>query len=261
MSQGPLEALNRQLDKFRVPSLSILLARFNSLEEFEEFLRLVRELLPEREGDILSNPEPHKQISAFMSYFADRYFPLEENLVIDTEEEYALLTRCIPIIPRGVGGETYNQELPTEVFRTGLQLMAYLVESPYAVEDVRIPLAEICEEYVPRELLQRVGAGYDLEELRWRLDGTKYSPVALWAGIIWHDTGNTFMDIDIESEGYLWEAPEWGKEVVDGLTLEWQAADRMEEEVMNFADWLEGDPPARFEEIVDFIERRANAIQ
>lgn len=261
MSQGPLEALEKRLDKYRIPSLAILLARFNSLEEFEEFLRIVRELLPERERDILANPEPRQQISAFVSYFADRYFPLEEGLQFDNEGDYALLTRFIPVIPRGLGAEEYHQELPSDNIKPGLQLMAYLVECPYAVEeDVRIPLAEACEEHVPRELLQRVPRdGYSLEELRRRLDGTEYSPAGLWAAIIWHETGNIFLDIDFESEGYLWEAPEWSKEVADDLTLQWQQADRIDEEVINFANWLEEDPPARFEEIIDFIERRANA--
>jgi len=58
------------------PSLSILIAQIGEIEDYHDFVKLVKEFLPEREKDILHELTPAAQMAAFTSYFEDRYFPL-----------------------------------------------------------------------------------------------------------------------------------------------------------------------------------------
>jgi len=251
MPTEPLQALSQKLKSLGIPSLGILIARLMEAEEYEDFVSLIREFLPEREEDILHNPSPARQVSQFASYFEDRYFPLEENFKMGDIEGYADLTRGIPIIPRGLSYDDYHS-IPEENWRLGIQLLTYLVESPY---DEAIALAEACEGHLSRELLQQV-KGFDLGFLRQALKDTPYQGLARWAEIIWRDTGNYFLDTSYDDLG-IEGLPFWSKSEVEQLTQEWQQADLIEREILHLAEWLEEDPPARFEELVNFIlERR-----
>ena len=253
---GALSALARMMRSLGPPSLSILIARLSEMEEYEDFVNLVREFLPEREEDILHELNPCAQMAAFASYFEDRYFPLEDNFKLGEGESYNDITRCIPVIIRGLSYEDY--EYITSDWREGYQLMAYLLESPYEEGDTRISLAEACEEHVPVELLQRVPeGGLSLDEAHRILDNTPYKALALWADIMCANTGNFFLDTDYEM---LWSGgafPEWDRETVEILTRQWQQADLIEQEIYDLAEFLEGDPATRFGEILNFIlERR-----
>lgn len=55
---GPLLTLARKLQSVGPRSLSILLSRFVDIEDYKEFVRIVKEFLPEREVEILSCPAP-----------------------------------------------------------------------------------------------------------------------------------------------------------------------------------------------------------
>lgn len=254
MPDGALSVLAQRLRSLGVPSLSVLIARLEGAEEYEDFVALVREFLPERERDILSETTPQAQVAAFASYFEDRYFPLDDSFKWGDIEGYGQLTGYIPVIPLGLSYDDY--QFISSDWRGGFQLMTYLVESPFG--DERVALAEACEEYVPRELIERVfESGLSPGQAHRVFDDTPYKALALWAGIVWHDTGNFFLDTDLEE---LWAEipPEWDRETVEHLTAEWQQAERIQQEVANLADWLEEDPPARFEELLNFVlnERR-----
>ncbi|GAI11416.1 unnamed protein product, partial [marine sediment metagenome] len=58
----------------------------------------------------------------------------------------------------------------------------------------------------------------------------------------------------------LWSGgalPEWDQETVEILTRHWQQANLIEQEIFDLYEVLEGDPTARFEEILNLIlERR-----
>lgn len=248
MSEGALSALAGRLRSLGVPLLSVLIARLEEAEDYEKFVALVKEFLPERERDILGETTPDRQVAAFATYFEDRYFPLDDRFKLGDVESYGDLTRSIPVIPQGLSYDDYN--FIASDWRGGFQLMSYLVESPFGEE--RAALAEACEEYVPRELLERVPEGLSPGELNRLLDGTPFKPLADWANIVWHDTGNFFLDTDVES---LWSEgpPEWDRGIVEQLTTEWQQAERTQQEICDLAEWLEGDPPARFEELLNFI--------
>ena len=254
---GPLLALAQRMLSLGLPSLSILIARLGEMEEYEDFVILVREFLPEREGEILHELTPASQVARFASYFEDRYFPIDDNLKLGEVESYYELTRGIPVIVRGISYEDYHDVASD--WRPGVQLMTYLIEDPYE-GDSRIALAEACQEHVPIDLLQRVPeGGLSLGEAHQLLDNTPYKALALWGDIVCMDTGNFFFDTDYEmlwSGGYL---PEWNRETVEYLTEQWQQADHIDQEVSNLIGWMEEDPTTRFGEILNFIlERRGN---
>ena len=253
---GALLALTRRMLSLGPPSLSILIARLSEMEEYDDFVNIVKEFLPEREEEILHELTPAIQVAAFASYFEDRYFPLNDNLKLGEGESYYELTRSIPVIVKGLSYDDY-QYIPSD-WRPGFQLMTYLLEDPYEEGDAPIALAEACQEHVPVELLQRVPeGGLSLGEAHQLLDNTRYKALALWGDVMWFSTGNFFIDTDYEM---LWGGgygPDWDRETVENLTQQWQQSERIEQEVSDLADWLEEDLATRFEEILNFIlERR-----
>jgi hypothetical protein len=136
--------------------------------------------------------------------------------------------------------------------------MSYLIRNPFEGE-MDVALAEACEEHVPRELLQRVPEnGLEPEEIHQLLNGTRYEGLAIWADMIWHSTGNFFLDTDYEE---LWSGLfiEWNREEVERLTRDWQQAEELQNRLSEFANWLEGDLATRFEELLNFIvEQKRN---
>lgn len=252
---GALLALTRRMLSLRPPSLSILIARLSEMEDYDDFVNLVKEFLPEREEDILNQLTPTAQMTAFASYFEDRYFPLEDIFKLGEGESYYELTRFIPVTVRGLSYDDY--EYITSDWRPGYQLMTYILESPHDQGDDHISLAEACQEHVPVGLLQRVPeGGISLGEAHRILDDTPYKALALWADVMFANTGNFFLDTDYE---LLWNGmpPEWDRETVENLTRQWQQADLIEQQICDLAEFLEGDPAIRFGEIINFIlERR-----
>ena len=252
---GPLSALIRRMRSLNPPSLSILIAQIGEIEDYHDFVKLVKEFLPEREKDILHELTPAAQMAAFASYFEDRYFPLEDNFKLGEGESYYDITRFIPVIVRGLSYDDYDEI--TSDWRHGYQLMTYLLESPFDEANTRTSLSEACQEHVPIQVLQRVPeGGIPLDAAHRILDDTPYKALALWADVMHANTGNFFLDTNYE---LLWNgaAAEWDRETVETLTRQWQEADRIQQEIQDLAEFLEGDPATRFEEILNFIlERR-----
>ena len=249
---GSLSALAQRILSLGPPSISILVARLGEIEEYQDFINLVREFLPEREAEILHNITAATQMAAFASYFGDRYFPIEDRGEL---ESYCELTRGIPIICLGVSYEEYHC-ISTDS-RDGVQLATLLIEDPYE-GGAHIALAEACSELVPVELIRLVPeGGISAEEAHQLLNDTKYEGLALWADILCANTGNFFLDTDYEMLYSGCELPDWSQEVVARLTTEWQQAGVINEKVGNFIVWLEEDLEPRFRELLNFIlERR-----
>ena len=251
---SPLSVLIVRLQPFGPPSLSAMISKFGDVEEYQEFVMLIRDYLPEYEAEILRQPSQGAQIQNFATRFRDRYFPLAyhvEYMVCDMDFQYSDLTRGIPVEPRGWTYDEYDM-LSTDA-RPGLQLMAHLLESPYDIGD-GVSLAEACSEHVPIEMLNQVPEGgikYDLiGEL---FKDSPYKPIAMLADWWFQNTGNFFLDTDYEMMFYNMGEPPWDMETVETLTRQWQQADEYQEEVENFLEWLEGDIQVRFQEILDFI--------
>ena len=255
---SPLENLGVKLKRLGPPSLSVLIALVRDAEEYQSFISLVREFLPEREREILGQSTPALQMSAFATHFQDRYFPLDGTFINGVAEGYGDITRRIPVTVMGMSWEDYHDI--TE-YRPGCQFMTYLLAVPEGQDkEARIPIGEVCAEHVGAELLQRVPeGGIAHDEVHDLLKGTRYEALAHWADLLDWQTGNFFLDTSYEE---LYEdpfSPEWNKGVVEELTQEWLKAEKIEEEVGNLADWLEEDPPAHFEELLDFIlQKRGN---
>lgn len=259
---SPLLALAYKLCSLRPPSLSILLARLAGAEDFKAFVGIVREFLPEREQEILRRPDPVDQISAFANHFAARYFPLDESFSDmlyedDVEEAYLYFLRGIPVQVLGISEDDYHS-MP-ESYRLGYQLIAYLLEDPYEDQGGgRVALAEACREHVPIHLLERVPeGGLSFNVAHELLNGTEYEALAQYGDILAKNTNNDFLNID-----YDWlcecQPPPWERDYVESLTEQWQQAEVINDSVHRLVEWIEVDPPTRFEAILNFIEGKNN---
>ena len=261
---GSLSALARRLQALVLPSLTALIARLWREEDYQQFLSMVKELLPEREAEILRNLTPATQVAAFASYFEDRYFPLQDHFREPESgmvESYSDFTRSIPIILRSISYEDYH-DLASGNFRDGTLVSTLLIEDPYSGDgDTHIAIAEACLQLVPAELIQLVPeGGISPEEAHQLLNDTEYEGLALWADQLHLSTNNIFFDTDYEMFWGGYDQLDWDLEIVERLTREWQQADVIDEKVGRFFDWLEGDLEPRFRELLNFIlERRGNA--
>ena len=251
-----------------IPSLGALIGRFGDIESYQDFVRLVREYLPEREADILGHAEPGEQVAAFADYFEDRYFPLWPMLRDGAAEGYADLTYHIPVTCRGVSCEDY--ELIASEWREGYQLLTWLAENPWGTTDgqgvfhprgPQVSLAEACEAVVGAALLERLPAGgLPPAELHRLFDKTRYRAVAMWADILHQDTGCEFLDNDEDSMGCT-IPPEWCREEVEHLTKAWHQGELLYNQVVELVGWLEEDLKGHFAVLVNIIEQRGGAIR
>lgn len=225
------------------PLPSHLVSLMQSSEAYARFLELVREYLPEHEREILAESSEWGRIAAFINRFADGYFPLDEGA-----ETYEDFIAGIPVLVQGISYDAYH-EMPS-YWRPGLLLMTYLVESPYEDEG-RVALGEECLGYVSQALLWRVPQrGFSPETLEQIVSGSRYQALGSWARILWHSTGRFFLDVDFDSLAY--EDLSWDRETVESLTQDWLQAEATVQAVFQLAEWLEEDPPTRFEEMLSF---------
>ena len=254
---GPILTLANKLTSLGVPSISILIAWLDNAEDFAAFLNLVDEFLPERRPEILSETSPGAQISVFADYFADRYFPLDDYVRYGDAGEYEELTYRIPLTVQGISYDDYH-EISSD-YRAGIQLIAYLIRNPYEdFEEANVSLAEACQEHVSQELIKRAAAiQLEPEEAHKLLNDTPYEQLAHWTDRLHCCTNNFFLDTDYEM--LMQDILGWDREDVEVLTTQWHQAQATENRLTEFVEWLEGDLPGRFEEIVNFIsERRAD---
>jgi hypothetical protein len=230
------------------PLLSALVALIRDYEDYADFVALIREYLPEHETEILRHTAPGGQIATFASRFQDRYFPLSCSLLDGMAEDYACLTRAIPVVPEGL--DYYQQGEPWNL-RDGLMLMTYLLQEEQ-VDAVLVALSEACAELVPQKLLE-CAPRLNKIELHRLLNGTRFEGLAIWADYWEHDTGNILLDVCYED---CPEEPCWCREEVESLTQEWQRSEVLLNKIHDLAEWLEEDPEIRFKEFIQFIEQR-----
>jgi len=250
---SPLLILGHKLRSLGPPSLTTLIARLEETREYDEFRFLVKEFLPEREREIIGEQTPGAQIAKFVSYFQDRYFPLEEYLAYDVEE-YAQLVSSIPVVVLGMSYDDYEC-IPSDS-RPGIQLMAYLIECPYDDGGTRVALAEACREHVPVELLKQVPEnGISLDEAHRLFNGTRYKGLAIWADMLNCNTGNFFLDTDYEMMGSSMGI-EWSREDVDDLTRQWRQAESLSKKAYDLSYKIDKQPEKLFKEIIEFISKK-----
>jgi hypothetical protein len=231
-----------------------LVGRLGQVEDYGDFVALVRRFLPEREIDILYQSTPAAQIAAFANYFEERYFPLQDMFKDGDVDEYEQLTQGIPVVVMGISYDYYCEI--DSYMRAGIQLMTYLVQDPF--QEDRVALAEACAHIVSKELVALVPPeGFPQEVCRSLVD-TPYKGLMHWRDQLWGETGNYFLDL---SDDELWScggcgSPDWDTEVVDELTHLWQQAEQIDREIGHFAVWLEESPEERFQEVLNFMLER-----
>lgn len=250
---GPLAVLAKKLTA-APPSISTLIGYLEQSEGLQEFIRLIREFLPDRETEIMANPLM-EQIQAFVNFFEERYFPLHQSAWWVDEDSYYEIASYIPIQRLGLSWDDYH-EIP-DVYNPGIQLLTALVATPFedfGDEGSRVPLLEACSRFVGKELVQRLPKnGWRREDLHRLLDGTQFEGVALWGDILWHDSDSVFFNVTWEDE--LYDA-DWCRETVDYLTEEWPKAMAIQDKVNNLVVWLEDAPAAHFQELIEAIMLR-----
>ncbi len=256
-SVTPIEVLKERITVFRPPAIDVLISRFSGVEEYNDFVKLIRRYLPEREADILSNTSPVAQMASFASFFEDRYLPLHrvfrEGFI---ENEYSEILRDIPVYTIGFGWEDYESLHDS---RLGCQLMSYIFAPPFegdkAQQNVRISLADgfpsAYSEAV--KLLPETGIGLDVARKIFK--GKKWARLLNWAKYINQVTNNWFLDTDDEMRSNCMLMDWFEDGIIDAMTADWTVAERIYDEMMDFAAYLEDDKegPSRFKKIVDFI--------
>ena len=185
------------------------------------------------------------RVETFLAEVNRRLFPVEECC-----EEYATLIRAIPFQPMG-----YDEEALEGLYdRPGFQALIALVapDAPAAAarsqllhERCDVPLATLA--FLPRE-------PPSLAELRRRFDGGPRAAVADMARWLRAETGTVFLDSTYESAESYWLA--WTEFYVAALAEQWTVARALMDRVGALAEWLEGDLPRRFRELLLIIGRR-----
>jgi len=250
----PLGVLRERLRNARPPSISILLNFFRNTETYNDFVKLIREYLPEREKEILEKPTPREQMACFASHFEDRYLPLHPSFRDgDCEDDYYELLREIPVMVMGFGWEDYHA---LNDARLGCQLMSYLFQPPWEEEQAgeRVALVDGFSPAYQHEAERVPARGITLKAANRIFKGKKWEGLRKWALYINQDTGNWFLDTDDEMRGNM-QMMEWDKETVEAMTSEWAQGNAIDDKMMGFATWLEDekDGVTHFKQTVDFL--------
>jgi hypothetical protein len=274
----PLLDLGRWLLSLAAPpSITDLIAQLDEVEEYEQFIHLVRHFVPEAADDILARPSPEEKIGAFAQAFSGRYFQLDDRFIEGDVEGYSDIMRFIPVVVLGITWDDYH-ELAHDS-REGIQLMAYLLADPYRPDDsmpgeaeagARLALYDSLRDFMPQELLDRVPqGGLSYDEAQRIFAASRFKAIALFSQMIGCCTNNLFLDTDVEMlcQG---SCPEWDAATVEELKQQWLEAEQIQNEVYSFCAWLEQDPVKHFSEVLYFLERGryvvttgpdANAVQ
>jgi hypothetical protein len=252
----PLAALREKLHDVHPPSISLILSLFQNVETYNNFVKLVRDFLPEREKEILEKPSPSAQIAAFASYFEDRYLPLHPVFKDgEVEDDYYELLRDIPVMVMGFDWEDYHE---LNNARLGLQLMCYLFEPPFKEDSdqagERVALVDGFPSAYQREAQRIPASGISLDDAKLIFKGKKWIGLRNCAEYINQATDNWFLDTDDEMRGDM-QPMEWDKETVASMTQEWLKANAFYDKIMEFALWLEDkkEGVTHFKKTVDFF--------
>jgi hypothetical protein len=252
----PLAALKEKLCDVHPPSISLLRSLFQNVETYNDFVKLVRDFLPEREQEILGKTTPSAQMAAFASYFEDRYLPLHPAFKEgEIEDDYYELLRDIPVMVMGFSWEDYHELNST---RLGMQLMCYLFEPPMQGDSdmagERVAMVDAFSPEYQCEARKVPEGGISLDDARLIFKGKKWIGMRNCAEYINQSTDNWFLDTDEEMRSNM-QNEEWDKETVASMSQEWLKANAYYDKIMNFASWLEDkkEGVAHFRQMVDFL--------
>ncbi len=228
------------------------------------FVRIVREVFPDRAEELLGASAPgvsreRARMRALSRLLSEQYLPLGG---LDGYED---IRRGIPIPRLGATDYDYHD---VGLLRPGALLLRALIADPYSEMDelyrqelseeergeqgdgVRATVLELCEAYVPEELLRDLsrGGGLSPEALRERLDDTQWEAAIWYADYLCRTTGLVFYDTSMEDDE---EDPTWSLEELESLAEQWEEGQAREHELEKLFGRLEEDPPTRFRELLD----------
>ena len=169
---------------------------------------------------------------------------------------FTWLRRGIPFQLVGFGYDGLHEMW--DGYREGLSALALLAESPDSCYDgpdgLRTAWLEAAAERIPQETLERIPkGGIALETLTEAVGETEYQGAGQAAAWVRAETGNFFLDHNYDDGDYDGFSDPWEEEIIQEGTEEWRKADRLMDSVLKLADWLEGDLPGRFAEMLDSI--------
>ncbi len=216
------------------------------------FRRIVAAILPEHAPAILAAERPgasrrEARVAAFLERVEADLFPVYDldAWYAGDEDPYDFVLGGIPFQRLGWGEEDFH-ELGR---RDGHRLLFALCRQPYDSCGDHLALLESLEPLVPLDTLLRLPlGGLETATLHARLDGGRFAAAAEFADWVWGTTDTAFLDYDDTVEIY---DAHWTREIVDALAAQWRRADAILRRIDDLAAWLEGDPPARFAELLD----------
>ena len=245
----------------RPPSLRELVTLIGYAEDYAWFTALVRRLFPDDAEAALSAPSVGTRVENFARLFQERHFPLYApylEFCIDDGDDppWSWLRRGIPFQLMGFGYDGLHEMW--EGYREGLSALTLLAECPdYYFDEPggrRTAWLECAAHRIPQETLERIPrGGIPLDTLTVAVNETDYQGAAQAAAWVRAETGNFFLDHCYEDGDYDGFSDPWEEEIIAEGTEEWRKADRLMDSVIKLADWLEGDLPSRFAELLDFI--------
>ena len=243
------------------PSLRELIALVGYADDYGWFTGLVRRLFPQEAEAVLTAPDIGQRVEGFARLFEERHHPLyapflEYSLSEEDEPPFTVLRRGIPYEDL--------QEM-WDGYREGLSALALLTKPPESFytesDETRVAWLESASAQIPQHTLLRIPeGGIPQDDLTEAVKGTRFEGAAQAVGWVWAETGNLFLDNCYEDGAFDGFSDPWEDEVIDQATEEWRKASAIIESVNRLAEWLEGDLPARFAEMLDFIlERLGNS--
>ncbi len=247
------------------PSITDLISQLDEAEEYEQFISIVKQFVPEEVNNIFARSSPGEKVGAFAQAFSNRYFQLEDRFIEGDVEGYRDLVSVIPVIVLGMSFDDYHEIAHDS--RQGIQLLAYLLADPYEPDEpchayipgvergARVALYDALRLFMSQDVLERVPeGGLSDDDVQLIFAKSRFKPVVLFSQMINCCTGNFFLDTDYEllCQG---DYPEWNAETVEELTRQWLEAERIQNEVYTFCEWLEKDPVKHFGEVLYFVER------
>ena len=243
------------------PSLRELAARLGCAEDYAWFTGLVHRLFPDEAAEVLAAPDIGGRLERFARLFQERHFPLYAPFIeffADEGEEppFTWLRRGIPFQLMGFGYDGLHELW--DGYREGLSALALLAEPPDACYDepggLRTAWLEAAAQRIPQKTLERIPrGGIPLEDLTEAVRETEFQGAAQAAAWVRAETGNFFLDHSFEDGDYDGFCDPWEDEIIQEGTEEWAKADRLIDSVTKLVDWLEGDLPGCFAEMLDFI--------
>lgn len=235
-----LRAIGRALQR-TPPRVTSVAALLNGHEAYSEFRRIVHELFPNEEVEVLgahsegANRETAR-VWAFCRMIEARHFPIYEL------EEYEQVVIGIPFIREAWSFDSFH-ELD---LRPGELLLFAFCAHPY--DGTRLPALDAAGAHLPDEILLQIPAGgFSPAELHERLDDTPYAAAAIFADWLWGETGTVFLDLDDDIDADV----QWSRQNILELTEQWRRVETILSSIADLASWLELNPAVHFVQLLD----------